>query len=117
MTIDPIVDYPLDTYLVNTPAQWKNRIGEMSPCIAQCFDDTPMRCMFRMRYQGNILRVSLTPEEVASAGIDKPLAEVPIEKDSRISTDAQVLTYPPMSDEISVGSAQLLFGGATQGNR
>jgi hypothetical protein len=46
------------------------------------------------RYQGNTLRVWFTPEEIAAAGIDKPLAEVPMVKDKWITHDAEVLTYP-----------------------
>jgi hypothetical protein len=67
-----------------------------------------------MRYQGNALRVWFTPEEVAAAGLDKPLAEVPIVKDRWISNDAEVLSYPPRSDEVAAKCAQLPFGGVTQ---
>jgi hypothetical protein len=89
----------------------------MSPCIAQCFDNAAMRFIFRMRYQGNTLRVWFTPEEVVAARIDKPLPELPLAKDRWVTHDAEVLTYPPMTDEPAVNSAQLLFNGATQGDR
>jgi hypothetical protein len=117
MTIDPIADEPLDTYLVNLQIQWQNRIREMSPCISQCSDNAGMSFTFRMRYQGNTPRVWFTPEEVAAAGIDKPLAEVPIVKDISISNEAEVLTCLPMSEDVVGESAQILFGGAMQGVR
>jgi hypothetical protein len=34
MTIHPIADEPLDTYLVHLQVQWQAKIREMSPCIA-----------------------------------------------------------------------------------
>jgi hypothetical protein len=57
MTIDPIADEPSDTYLINLQIQWQNRIREISPCIVQCFDNAAMSFRFKMRYQGNTLRV------------------------------------------------------------
>jgi hypothetical protein len=82
MTIDPIADEPLDKYLTNLQIQSQTKIREMSPCIAQCYDSAPMKSVFRMRYQGNVLRVWFTPEETTAIGSDKPLAEVPVAKDA-----------------------------------
>jgi hypothetical protein len=108
MTIDTVADEPLDTYLLNLQDQWQARIRELSPYIARCVYNAPMRFTFRMRYQGNVLRVSFTPEEIAGVGIDKPLAEAPVPRDRWVSNEAEVLTYPPTPDEHAAGSAQLL---------
>jgi hypothetical protein len=75
-----------------------------------------MRYVFKMRYQGNGLRVWLTPEAVAAAGI-KPLAETPVGKDIWVTHDAEVLSCPPMSEEFVEHNAQLLFSGISQGQR
>jgi hypothetical protein len=78
ITIDPIADEPSDTYLVNLQVQWQAKIRETSPCIARRYDSAPMKFTFRMRYQGNVLRVWFTWEGVAAIGLDKPMAEVPV---------------------------------------
>jgi hypothetical protein len=80
----------LDTYLLNLQLQWQARIREMSPVIG------PMKFVFKMRYQGNMLRVWFTPEELANAGLSKPIAEIPIVKGIWWSNDADVLTDPSM---------------------
>jgi hypothetical protein len=87
----------------------------MSPAIASCIDSIPMRYAFKMRYQGNALRVWFTPEEAAASGLDRPLAEVPIVKDRWLTNEVEVLTYPPTPDEIALPSAQILFGEDIQG--
>jgi hypothetical protein len=76
-----------------------------------------MRFALRMRYQGNTLRVWFTPEEVVTAGIGKPLAELRLAKDRWVRHDAEVLTYRPMPTEEAENSAHLLFGGITHGDR
>jgi hypothetical protein len=81
MSLDPAADEPLETYRTNSQVQWQAKIREMSPYIAQCFDDAPMKFRFRMRCQGNTLKIWSTPEELAETGSDKPLAEAPIAKD------------------------------------
>jgi hypothetical protein len=70
MNIDPIAELPLETYLSNLQAQWHEKIRQISPWAAQFFGDESMRYVFKMRYQGNGLRVWLTPEAVAAAGIN-----------------------------------------------
>jgi hypothetical protein len=117
MTIDPIAEEPLDKYLTNLHSQWQATIREMSPCIAQCFANPPMNFTFKMRYLENTLRVWFTPEEVAAAGLDKPLAEAPVAKYLWVANEARVLTYPSMIDEVAAGSAHLLFGGELYGDR
>jgi hypothetical protein len=117
MSIDPIAGEPLDTYLTNLQIQWRTKIREMSPWAAQCFAHEAIRFALRMRYQGNTLRVGFTPEEVAAAGIDKPLAELPLAKDRCVTHDAEVLTYPAMPEELAENSGQLLFSGVSQAAR
>jgi hypothetical protein len=63
-----------------------------------------------MRYQRNLLRVWFTLEDFAIAGLNEPLVEVPIVKDRWIAEEAEVIKYPPMSDEIAANSVQTLFG-------
>jgi hypothetical protein len=107
MNNDPIADLPSDMYLAN----------EQRGCPAiNHFANEEMRFAFRMRYQGNVLRVWFAPEEVAAAG-GKPLAKTPVGKDMWVTHDAEVLTCPPMPEEFAGQSAQLLFSGISQGVR
>jgi hypothetical protein len=63
-----------------------------------------------------MLRVWFAKEEDAVAGI-RPLAEAPVPKDRWISPDAEVVSYPPMPNEVVEHSAQILFSGVSQGAR
>jgi hypothetical protein len=110
ITIDPIADESLDTYPIAQQQQWMEKIRQMSPSVALCFDNAPMRYTFKMRYQRNLLRVWFTLEEFANAGLNEPLVEVPVVKDRWIADEAEVITYPPMTDEIAANSVQTLFG-------
>jgi hypothetical protein len=46
-----------------------------------------------------------------------PLPEAPIPKDPWISPEAEVVTYPPIQDELIEHHANLLFSGVAQGVR
>jgi hypothetical protein len=70
----------------------------MSPIISEYFAGESIRYAFRMRYQGNTLRVWFGREDVAAACIT-PLVEAPVPKDRWISPDSEVMTYPPMPTE------------------
>jgi hypothetical protein len=109
MTIDPIADASPDTYRIALQQQWKEKIRQMSQSVAQCFDNAPMKYTFKMRYQRNLLRVWFTLEDFAIAGLNEPLVEVPIVKDRGIAEEAEVMTYPPMADEIAANGVQTLF--------
>jgi hypothetical protein len=87
----------------------------MSPAIATCIDNAPIKYAFKMRYMGNMLRVWFTLEEAAASCVDKPLAEIPFAKDRWLTNEAEVLTYPPMPDDITLPSAQILFGEDIRG--
>jgi hypothetical protein len=86
----------------------------MSPRIAAECDNLGQDFSYRMRYQGNALKVWFTPTASMTGGLDKPLAEAPVPKDKWVSTEAVVLTYPPMPDQYAQKSAELLFGGRSQ---
>jgi hypothetical protein len=69
-----------------------------------------------MRYQGNTLRPWFGRRDQAQSGLT-PLAEAPIPKDLWISPDVQVVSAPPLPNELSERSAELLFSGVAQGVR
>jgi hypothetical protein len=116
MTIDPIADMPLDTYLLQLQIQWQEWLRVMSPCISQCFADQEIKYAFRMRYQANVVRAWFAKEELDRAGIP-PLAEAAVPRDKLVSRDAESMTYPPMPDEFVGNSAELLFSGGSLRSR
>jgi hypothetical protein len=110
VTRDPIANEPLDAHLVALQQQWREKIRKMSPSVAQCLDNAPMRYTFKMRYQRNLLRVWFTLDDFARAGLNESLAEVPVVKDRWIAEEAEVITFRPLTDEIAANSVQILFG-------
>jgi hypothetical protein len=93
---------------------WLSKLQRMSPQIAAECDKPERDFSYGMRYEGNALKVWFIPTANMTSGLDKPLAETPVPTDKWVSTEAIVLTYPPMPDQYAQHSAQILFGGQTQ---
>jgi hypothetical protein len=62
MTIEPIAHEPLGSYLTQLQNQWEMKLREMSPSVSQHFEGEDIKYAFRMRYQGNMLRVWFAKE-------------------------------------------------------
>jgi hypothetical protein len=87
---------------------------QFSPQVAAACDTLGTDFSYKMRYQGNALKVRFTPTANTGAGLEKPLADLPIPKGKWVSKDVVVLTYPPMPDRHAIQSAQILLGGRQQ---
>jgi hypothetical protein len=107
---------PLDTYLAQLQRQWQEKVRDRSPWTCQFFADEEIRYAFRMRYQGNTLRVWFAKEEIDAAGI-RPLAEAAHVKDKWVTHDAEVMTYPPMSEELARDSVHQVLAKAKSCDR
>jgi hypothetical protein len=116
ITIEPIADESLEQYPIHLQNQWQRELGRMSPLITRYFADKSIRYVFRMRYQGNMLRVWFAKEEDEAAGI-RPLAEAPILKDRWVSPEVEVVSCLPMPEGFVENSPTILFSGMAQGVR
>jgi hypothetical protein len=58
--------------------------------------------------------VRSTPREVEDGGM-RPLAEAPVPKDRWIGPEGEVVSYPPVPNELALGCANLFFAGDIQG--
>jgi hypothetical protein len=67
---------------------------------------------YSVRYVGNTIRVWFAPLDRMEHW--KPLLESPTPKDKWVTNEAFALSYPPMSDQVAVTSAPLLFTGRFQ---
>jgi hypothetical protein len=115
LTLDPLPeDDDGRAYAEVLRQLWLEKLRELSPRIAAECDNLGQDFSFKMRYQGNALKVWFTPTVHMLGGLDKPLAEAPVPKDKWVSNEAVVLRCPPMPDEYADRSAALLFGGRNQ---
>jgi hypothetical protein len=108
--INSIADEPLELYIDNLRDRWLSELSAMAPMISQYFQDRSIEYSTRMRYQGNMLRIWFAPHAKTQIGL-VPLAEEAIPKGRWISPDAEVITYPPVSDEVADNYANFLFSG------
>jgi hypothetical protein len=90
---------------------WLEELSRISPQVAISCSKLGTDYVYKMRYQGNVLKVWYTPGELERAGLDKPLAEKPIPKDKWSDGSVTVLSYPPMSDETASDFGRILLGG------
>jgi hypothetical protein len=90
---------------------WLSRLCQLSPQVAEACASLGTDFGYKMRYQGNALKVSYTPRANIDAGLKRPLVEIPVPKDKWIYEDITVLSYPPMPDQHATHSAQILVGG------
>jgi hypothetical protein len=93
---------------------WLSKLSELFPRIALECDNLGQDFRYKMRYQGNSVKVWFTSTASILAGLDQPLAEAPCPKDKWFSTEGFVLTYSPMPDEHAADSALSLFGRQIQ---
>jgi hypothetical protein len=114
--INPIADEPSEQYVDNLRDQWLSELTAMSPMTAQYFQDMGIEYSIRMRYQGNVLRIWFAPRAQTQIGL-VPLAEEAIPKERWISPEAEVITYPPVPDDVAGNYANVLFSGLAQGTR
>jgi hypothetical protein len=112
--IDPSPDEgSWDSYLEQLKGKWMEKLGNMSPWIAQYFPEYQANCSFRMRYRNNLLRVWFTKEDLKSYNV-YPLAEAAIPKDKWISPEAEVMIYLPLDPAEIADTAQALLPGTIQ---
>jgi hypothetical protein len=57
--LEPIANESLDQYLTQLRIKWQQELSAISPKVADYFADEEVGYPFRMRYQGNMLRVGL----------------------------------------------------------
>jgi hypothetical protein len=98
--IHQIAGEPLEMYLVHLRDQWLAELAWMAPMIAQFFQDVNIDYVFRMRYQGNTLRLWFGHRDQALGGMT-PLAEAPLPKDLWFSPEAQMVSWSPISDDLA----------------
>jgi hypothetical protein len=91
-----------------------SKLRQFSPQVAAACDELGSDFTYKMRHQGNVLKVWYTPRDFIVAGLKTPLAEQPVQKDTWISEEATVLTYPTMPDELATSFARILLGGRQQ---
>jgi hypothetical protein len=93
---------------------WLWKLRQLSPRIAAECGALGQDFSYKMRYQGNSIKVWYTPTAHLVGGLDEPLAEAPISKDKWYTDDVIALSYPPMPDQFAQQSADILFGGRLQ---
>jgi hypothetical protein len=89
-------------------------LSQLSPQVAIACDNLGSDYVYKMRYQGNVLKVWCTPGELARAGLDKPLAEKPASKDKWTNGRVTVLAYALMSDDFAADFRRNLLGAQQQ---
>jgi hypothetical protein len=114
MTIDPSPDDgSWDSYLEQLKEKWMEKLGSISPWIAQYFSECQANYSFKMGYLNNPLRVWFTKEDLKTSNV-YPLAEVAVPKDKCIPSEAEVMIYPPLDPSVIIDTAQALLPGTIQ---
>jgi hypothetical protein len=117
------LDIPLQTVVYENEGQacfavlhqlWLEELSRLSPQVAVACERLETDFVYKMRYQGNVLKVWYTPGELTLACLSIPLAEKPISKDKWFDGRVTVLSDPPMSDDIAADFGRILLGGQLQ---
>jgi hypothetical protein len=111
--VQSIAGEPVEAYLTQLKAQWLDELNVMTPMIAQYFQKQNIDYVFPMPYQPNALQMWFARRDHVIEGM-VPLADAPVPKDGWISPDAEVVSYPPIPNELSEFHANLLFSGVAQ---
>jgi hypothetical protein len=91
LTLDPLPDDDDGRAYAEVLRQlWLEKLREPSPRIVAECDNLGQDFSYKVRYQGNALKVWFTPTVHMLAGLGKPLAEAPIPKYKWVSNEANV---------------------------
>jgi hypothetical protein len=89
---------------------WLEKLRRTSPTVALNLETLGKDFGMKIRYLYNNLRVWFAPNSSIQGGLNRSLAEDPVAKDTWVSHDMMVFSYPPMSDEKVKESPTALFG-------
>jgi hypothetical protein len=95
--LDPIADEPLENYLANLDAMWREKLSQIAPMLRLGPKGQEIEYVMKMRYIANSLRIWPTPKAGWDLGI-RPLAEAAIPKDRWLAGKIDAVTIPPVGD-------------------